>query len=30
MKGNNLIIGMPGALKVRFFDLEGNDQIVTI
>ena len=30
MKGNNLIIGMPGVLKVRFFDLEGEDQVVEI
>ena len=30
MKGNNLIIGMPGVLKVRFFDLEGDDQVVEI
>jgi hypothetical protein len=28
MKGNNLMIGMPGWLNVKFFDLEGEDQEV--
>ncbi len=25
MRGNNLIIGLPGVLKVRFYDREGED-----
>jgi hypothetical protein len=29
-KGNNLIIGLPGVLKVRFFDAENGDQTVEI
>jgi hypothetical protein len=24
-KGNNLIIALPGVIKVRFFDMEGDD-----
>jgi len=27
-KGNNLVIGLPGILKVRFYDVEGEDQVV--
>ena len=30
MRGNNLVIGLPGVLKVRFFNMEGEDQIVEI
>jgi len=30
MRGNNLVIGLPGVLKVRFFNMEGEDQVVEI
>ncbi len=30
MRGNNLVIGLPGVLKVKFFNLEGDDQVVEI
>lgn len=29
-QGNNLIIGLPGVLRVKFSDYDGNDQIVEI
>ena len=30
MRGNNLVIRLPGVLKVRFFNMEGEDQVVEI
>ena len=30
MRGNNLVIGLPGVLRVRFPNMEGDDQIVEI
>lgn len=30
MRGNNLIIGLPGVLRVKFFNMENEDQIVEI
>ena len=29
-KGNNLILALPGVLKVKFFDIENEDQVVEI
>lgn len=29
-KGNNLIIALPGIIKVKFYDAEGDDQEVEI
>jgi hypothetical protein len=30
MRGNNLIIGLPGVLRVKFFNMENDDQVIDI